>query len=73
MQLTLPITVIIQTFILVVHCIHNVSAMDSNGCYESGTTWDQLGTWDDIEKALDSDPIYNTGYLDKNSDPVSSN
>lgn len=75
MKLTLPTTIIIQTFLLVIHSIHSirtVSAMDANGCYDQGTLWNDLGTWDDIEKALDSDPIYNTGYLNKDSDPVSS-
>ncbi|KAG6362484.1 hypothetical protein INS49_010715 [Diaporthe citri] len=76
MQLTLPITAIIQTFMMVIHSFHSirtVSAMDANGCYEKGALWDDLGTWDDIEKALDSDPIYNTGYLNTDSDPVKSN
>lgn len=74
MQLTVMIAVIIQTFLLVILNIYNiliVSAMDEDGCYEKGTVWNELGTWDDIEKSLDSDPIYNTGYLDKGSDPVS--
>lgn len=75
MQLTLPITNIIQTFMMVIHVFHSirpVSAVDANGCFEKGALWDDLGTWDDIEKALDSDPIYNIGYLNKDSDPVSS-
>lgn len=75
MKLTLPTTIIIQTLMMVIHGFHSilpVSAMDANGCYDMGTQWDDLGTWDDIEKALDSDPIYNTGYLNKDSDPVSS-
>lgn len=74
MQLTVLITVIVQTFLLVILNLYNiliVSAMDADGCYEKGTLWNELGTWDDIEKALDSDPIYNTGYLDNGSDPVS--
>lgn len=74
MQLMILIAVIIQTFLLVMPNFHNiliVSAMDADGCYEKGTIWNELGTWDDIEKALDGDPIYNTGYLDKGSDPVS--
>lgn len=74
MQLTVLITVIMQTFLLVILNLYNiliVSAMDADGCYEKGTLWNELGTWDDIEKALDSDPIYNTGYLDNGSDPVS--
>lgn len=63
-----------QTFLLVILNLYNiliVSAMDADGCYEKGTLWNDLGTWDDIEKALDNDPIYNTGYLDNGSDPVS--
>lgn len=74
MQLKLPISTIIQTFMLVIHSFHSirtVSAMDANGCYENGKLWGDLGTWDDIEKALDADPIYNTGYLNTDSDPVS--
>lgn len=75
MQLTLTITSIIRTFILVAYSlrsIHNVSAKNADGCYEDGTVWDDLGTWDDIEKALDGDPIYETGFLNKESDAVSS-
>lgn len=74
MQLTVLTAVIMQTFLLVIPSFYNiliVSAMDADGCYEKGTLWNELGTWDDIEKALDSDPVYNTGYLDKGSDPVS--
>lgn len=76
MKLTLPATTIIQTFMLMLHSFRSaptVSAMDANGCYESGKTWEELGTWDDIERALDSDPIYNTGALNEDSEPVSSN
>lgn len=77
MQLTLPITIVIRLCILLVaygfHSTQNVSAMNADGCYEEGTVWDDLGTWDDIEKALDGDPIYETGFLNKDSDPVSSN
>lgn len=73
MQLALQI--IIQALMLVVrsslHSIVTVSAMDANGCYEKGSLWDELGTWDDIERALDDDPIYNTGVLNEDSDPVS--
>lgn len=74
MQLMVLITFVMQTFLLVIPNFHNiliVSPTDADGCYEKGTLWDELGTWDDIEKALDGDPIYNTGYLNKGSDPVS--
>lgn len=76
MQLTRPTTILLQTFMMMIHSSHSirtVSTMDANGCYEKGTQWGDLGTWDDIEKALDSDPIYNTGYLNTDSEPVSSN
>lgn len=53
------------------HSMVTVSAMDANGCYKKGSLWDELGTWDDIERALDNDPIYNTGVLNEDSDTVS--
>lgn len=79
MQSTLPLTRIIHAFMLVIvssYSIRTVSADgsdDTAGCYKTGAQWKDLGNWDEVQNALDKNPVVNTPALHEGSDPVRSN
>lgn len=76
MQFILPITTAILYFskaLLVLISTSNVSAMDSKGCYQSGMTWDELGTWHEISEALRISSIFNLTAIGSDTATVSRN
>ncbi|KAI3395998.1 hypothetical protein diail_569 [Diaporthe ilicicola] len=74
MQSILP-TNTATTFILVMLAVvsnNHVSAMDSKGCYNSGIKWDELGTWDEIDEALRTNPIFNLTAIGNDTETAKS-